>query len=1127
MSRPEENLEAQEEALQESCEHGRRGDFISWRLSRPGIPCSEWNVFLNSIGYGVIGLILATVSGIWSWLFRPHVFTELAHFAIAHVANVSPTHWTVDSGATKHMCTYRECFTTLKPYSAEIFVANKEKVFSKGIGTVRIKTPNGFKTIHEVLYVPDLSSNLLSVPALTKTGVKVSFYDSTCDIIGSQGNVLMKANEINGLYKIVCDPNFSATFPVNPAFCNLSVDSVETKMSNCELWHRRLGHLNYDFMKKLFGGLIVSVPKFKFVNCPCTTCLEGKMCKKIFPKGQSNRATDLLDLVHTDVVGPIKVSTFGGGRYLINFIDDYSRMTFGYIIKKKSDVFKTFTEFKALVETQTERKIKILRSDNGTEYFNDDFSQFCKKNGIIQQSSTRYTPQQNGVGERANRSVLDRARCLLIESKLDIRFWGEAVLCSIYLKNRSPTKAVSTTPYEAWYGKKPNISHLRVFGSVGYAFVPKELRSKFDPRSKPYVLIGYSERSKAYRLADPSHPGKVVISRDVTFLEGIRLSDVDAKSYDSINYEPDLTMPSSHYLVPDAPAVLEQQNVADGADHETEIQQPTPSNAPQPVVQPQPNQEENQRRYPVRERKPKIDPDMYYYANVAEALGDPMTRSEALSRPDAEEWKKAMDEEYESLMKNGTWTLVDRPPNTNIVGSKWVFKLKRSADGTVRHKARLVAQGFSQKSGVDYFETYSPTIPHSVIRLLFALSAKFDWKFYHLDVQTAFLNGDLLENVYLQQPEGYILEEQKLLVCHLRKALYGLKQASRAWNIKANKILTELGFEKSPYEPCLFFQLIDNKPVILVLYVDDFLLFVQCELAAQLIISRLEAMISIRNLGPISEYLGIRVKRVGDSICLDQSTYIQTVLQRFHHEDCKPAPAPMEHGLKLSKLASDASPAVPYRELVGSLMYVAICTRPDIMFALSYLSQFNSCFDQSHWVAAQRVLKYLKGSIDCSIRYSKDDDDIKIFCDADWGSNFDRRSFSGIVSILSKGPVFWQAKKQSVQALSSTEAEYVSLCEGAREAFYVYNLLSYLVNRVSIPVPMYCDNQSAIFIANDQSSQSKFKHVDVKWHYVRSMVEDNYIVINYVPTNEMPADILTKSLPVGNFRKCKLMFNML
>lgn len=1046
---------------------------------------------------------------------------ERVCLAIAFVANLTPAQWTIDSGASKHMCTHKHWFSSLKPYQTEIFVANNAKVLSKGIGTVRIMTSSGFKVIREVLYVPDLSTNLISVSALTGMGLQVNFLDKICNITGANGNQLLTGKLVNGLYKLSCDPSYYANFPVHSHFCNLTLHDVKTDLNQVDLWHRRLGHLNFDYMKKLLSCSDINVAIGS--NPVCTTCVEAKQPLDSFPKGKSNRASQVLEIVHTDVMGPIRVSTFSGGRFILCFIDDFSRMTFTYILKEKSEVFKKFVDFKTLVENQVEKKIKILRSDNGTEYFNHNFLQFCSQSGIIQQSSNRYTPQQNGVAERNNRTIMDRVRAMLIDSKLDARYWGEAVLCSTYLKNISPTSAIAaSTPYEIWFKRKPNLSHLRIFGSVGYVRTPNQLLSKLDPRSKPYIFVGYSDRQKGYRMADAGSPGKLVISKDVTFIEGVRNSDVkvDKNVYD---FNSDQTMSlEPEIIMPDPPALEDGANNNDALiqdDGEEDVHSSSEDSHSESEEE-EPNEPE--RRYPLRDRKTKREADMIYaFCCFTDTLDDPVSPSEALSRPDAKEWQDAMKSEYNSLIKNQTWVLVDKPAGAHVVGSKWVFKLKKGADGSVRHKARLVAKGFSQKYGIDYKETFSPTIPHETIRLLFALSANHDWHFFHLDVQTAFLNGDLAEDVYLQQPDGFIVQGEERKVCKLRKAIYGLKQASRAWNEKAISILQDLGFKICPYEPCLFTKVVNGKILILALYVDDFLLFAECPNQAKSVIQGLQQRIQIRNLGVISEYLGIRVRKIGRSIYLDQSAYAKEVIRRFNFEDCNAVSIPIDPSVRLSKPPkSNTNPKVPFRELIGSLMYLAICTRPDLMFVVSYLSQFNSSYTNKHWGVARNVLKYLAGTVNNCLVYSKSKEDFKIYCDSSWGNSFDRRSFSGMASVFANGAIYWRSKKQGSVALSTTEAEYVALCLGARHAKCFSKLLSYLVNRKAI-IPVFCDNRGAMLIASDESSGNRLKHVDLKYHFTKRMVKKKICKILPVGTKEMPADIFTKALPKPAFNYCK------
>ena len=448
-----------------------------------------------------------------------------------------------------------------------------------------------------------------------------------------------------------------------------------------------------------------------------------------------------------------------------------------------------------------------------------------------------------------------------------------------------------------------------------------------------------------------------------------------------------------------------------------------------------------------------------------------------------------------------------------------MFKIKTGADGNSRYKARLVAQGYSQRYGIDYEETFSPTIPHSVIRLLFALSCKLNWIAYHLDVQTAFLNGDLTETVYLQQPEHFKVKGSEIKVCQLKKAIYGLKQVSRAWNLKANSILNDLDFKKCPHEPCLFTKKINGALVVLALYVDDFFLFSDSVKAADLVASMLEEKVSIRNLGEIREYLGIRVRRSGNCIMLDQSTYIERVIERFNYQNCKPVSSPMERTYLGLSHDPHTGNVLPYQQLIGALMYIAICTRPDIMFTVS-LSQFNNNFIKSHWSAACRVLRYLQGTKLNCLTFKRDHQDIQLFCDADWGNAIDRKSYSGVVSVFQGAAIFWRSKKQQSQALSSTEAEYISLCEGAKEAKFSSNLLEFLVGRKG-PISICCDNQGARLISLNESSGSRLKHVDIQYHFTRTMVQENVVKITYLNTSEMPADILTKPLPTPKHNFCK------
>ncbi|XP_073962727.1 UDP-galactose 4'-epimerase isoform X2 [Choristoneura fumiferana] len=444
------------------------------------------------------------------------------------------------------------------------------------------------------------------------------------------------------------------------------------------------------------------------------------------------------------------------------------------------------------------------------------------------------------------------------------------------------------------------------------------------------------------------------------------------------------------------------------------------------------------RRYPTRDRKP---PDYFSYHTLAEDR-EPQTYSQAMRDDDADKWKSAMQDEYDSLMKMNTWKLVDRP-DRKIIPCKWVYKLKTDTHGNItRYKARLVIKGFNQVAGVDYHETFSPVIRHSSLRTLFALAAEMDLKMHHLDVDTAFLNGDLEEEVYMDQPQGFVKKGHEDKVCLLQKSLYGLKQAPRAWNIKLNETLSKIGFNRLPTEPCVYKKLIGSEIILLAIFVDDLIIFYKNDISYVKVKSDLQKYFSLKDLGPLKYYLGINIDCNDGKVTINQKSYITSLLKKYALQNAKEFDTPLAN----SKLAADSEgkeSTYDYQQIIGCLMYLAVNTRPDIAFAASYLSQFNTKCGKIHWLAAKRVLQYLKRTIDYSIIYRKTGKPLMGYTDADWANcTSDRRSYTGYCFKLADGPVSWASKKQPTVALSSTEAEYMALTEAAKEATYLRRFIA-------------------------------------------------------------------------------------
>ena len=385
---------------------------------------------------------------------------------------------------------------------------------SQGKGKVKLNLP-AETFASDVMYTPNAAANLLSVGQIADKGHIIVFDNKGAKVydkneIEIKGKIKFTGSKVHGIYKL--DQHKLNQKPA------ALMNSTQTSH---ELWHKRMGHISFKNLCRLRDGLAHGISfKDKESIGKCISCIEGKQTRLSFPKGTATRATEKLQLIHTDLCGPMSEPSWGGAKYLLMFTDDFTRKTFCYFLKTKNEVFRFFKDFKALVEKQTGLKIKRLRSDNGTEYCNGTFKAYLKNAGIIHETTVPYAPEQNGVSERANRTVIEKARTMLIDSGLSKKYWAEAVSASVYLKNRSPSAAIKdATPEELWTKKKVDISHLRIFGCIAYAHIPKNFRKKLDSKSEQMIMIGYCESTKGYRLVKPNDPNKLIKRRDVIFLE--------------------------------------------------------------------------------------------------------------------------------------------------------------------------------------------------------------------------------------------------------------------------------------------------------------------------------------------------------------------------------------------------------------------------------------------------------------------------------------------------------------------------------------------------------------------------------------------------------------------------------
>lgn len=494
----------------------------------------------------------------------------------------------------------------------------------------------------------------------------------------------------------------------------------------------------------------------------------------------------------------------------------------------------------------------------------------------------------------------------------------------------------------------------------------------------------------------------------------------------------------------------------------------------------------------------------------------PRNHREALNGPDSASWRAAMDKEMECLQKNNTFTLVPRTANMHVLGNQWVWRIKPGG----LFKARIVVRGDWQIEGVDFFEVFAPTAKLASLRIVLHLAGVYGLHVEQVDFVTAFLNGDLEEDIFMRQVPGYEDPSRPTHVCKLNKALYGLRQAPRQWFAKLKEALESMSFTQSRSDLSIFFKRNGSSCFFIVVFVDDLTLAASDKQMLEDFKAEMGRRFEMKDLGELKTYLGIDISRDQRSgfFSLHQGKYITSLLNKFDMVDCHDVSMPLDPGHDLTdpQLASPPAPGKPYAQLVGSLMYLMVCTRPDLAFTICTLSRFmaeGKC-TEAHWKAAKRTLRYLHGTKDWALQVGgRQEVNLIGWADASYGEDKQgRRSPLGFHFSLGSGPISWRSKLSDVVALSSTEAEYYAITEAAKEAAWIQSFLGEL----GTPIPRYhlwCDNQGAIAMTQNAVSHARTKHIDIKHHFIKDLVEDKKVTIEYVHTSENVADVFTKALP--------------
>ena len=1069
--------------------------------------------------------------------------------------------WILDSGATSHICGERAAFSSIRPCKQHITTATGEESEVLGIGRIRLTlcSSKGRKPLilKNVYYVPSIQMNLISVSQLNEMGITV-IHQAGVTTLQRGDRVLGQARLVGGLYRLSVRPRPTTAnqlvMPVRElepmeltgvnssggefegpttsgSVCHQeaarprSADMKPSEVVTEQLWHMRLGHINYADVQKVLrdtgtehcrmtGEELKALPR-------CPACMQGKMTRRRFnrKKRPSLHSKTAFELIHADVAEmPVSPEGF---RYFIQFTDDFSRGTWAYPMKTKGEALECLKRFYTFIKRQFGAEIKRILTDNGREL--RPIAYYLERQGGLFETSAPYSKEQNGLSERTIRTLKDRLNTLRIDAKIPISFWPELLNTVTYLKLRSPASILrKRTPFEALYGKTPKLDHLRRIGCVAWVHIPKELRGKIDERAVKAKLLGYEEPNQ-YLLIELAS-GRLITSRDVVFDENAPIDDLTKQGEATRDKEPDLPVESEFNDGPHEPNRLRSPHIPDPNDVEmTDVSSNSanPLDLPPPPVNPLQNEvlidlgtsSYGRKRQPTK----RLLKSAVFQVNSSFSEGDPQSYQEAMTGPDKVEWKVSKDKEYNQLMDKGTWTLIPRdqvPKGARIIGCKWVFKTK--SDGT--KKSRLVIKGFKQRYGKDFHETFAAVSRLDSVRLTIATATLKKWVIQHWDVTGAFLHGDVDTEIYMEMPEGH---EIPGYVCCLNKSLYGLKQAPRIWYQCVKQALRKLGFRVSEADNCMFYR----KDCVICVYVDDFLAIGESDNVLSQVFELLNDQFSLRNLGFPKLFLGIEVVEHPDkSVSLHQAGYVKKILSKYCMEDSKEKTTPMAPNVNLNADSAgdylDEESAGRYQSGIGALMFLMVGTRPDIAFALSVLSRFTAKPQRLHESALQRLFRYLKSSVRRGITYSSGD--LIGYTDADFGGSVvtdGAYSTSGYVFKLAGGPVSWSSKRQGEIATSTTHAEYIGQYNAILQLQWLRSILEETNLYTTPTTHIYADNQSAIALSQNPEFHKRTKHFNVKLHYQRAVLEAGDIKIGYVPTQEEAADGLTKPLTLSLFKR--------
>lgn len=908
------------------------------------------------------------------------------------------------------------------------------------------------------------------------------------------------------------------------------------------IWHERMAHVCAPYVNRLsfvtdgVDNLILNETRQS-----CEVCALSKMIHKPFNKTRE-QATRIGEIVHADLIGEITpTSTYKNKKYILQVIDDYSRYMFVHPMRSKVETSSKLDLTLREIQAQNPGlgNLNLLNSDRGSEFTCKATRDVLAKYGMTPRYAEPNCHQHNGMAERANLTLEQRTRALLISSGLPSRLWNFAAKTAAYLYNRTPHSSLGfVTPYEIFYGRKPNLKHIRIFGSRAFTLNEKIPRGKkVEPRATRQYLVGYTPTgyitcnptrpvpqfscnvviNEKYKFKDDSDKSRDIEQEELVFnypvLEDVTMGGREIGNVDSIASEGDIhTVPSTSIEYDSDHEIDEVVTVEIDDDWDQEISTDDPPVPPIELNTVSFNLENNTKMF-----------DMYGSYNKDVHVFDdlPLTYDQATRGPEANEWKVPIAAELEALHLHQVWEIIPKEKFMKPIPVKWIFSKKDSG----KRKARLVAVGCRDPEVGLYTseEKASPTPSATVIRWIFALAVHRGWNLQQFDVTNAFLHSPIDREKYIQIPPGNTHDPKKF-VCKLNKALYGLTTAPVCWYKLFSSKMESFGFVMSPRELCVFRKINKQDPTriqVCLNYVDDILLTGNDIDGISETIRFLENNFQIRKLGFPSKFVGLQIERIPDhGLHIHLENYVNKIVATYRLDSAPAFPTPIipitNHKIK----PSDDEANFPYKQALGHVQFAANYARPDIAFAVGFLARYQSNPQPIHWVLMKHLIRYLKGTPRLGLVYKrKNASQFYVFADADHAAEKERRSTTGYLISYHGNLVSWCSRLQRSIANSSQEAEYRAINEATFELLFIARLTEELIENVDYPITIREDNISTIAQCSQFSNKGRIKHVELAYFLIRQNIKRNIIRVEQVSSENNLADVLTKPLTTATFRK--------